>query len=229
MEDAVKRFLLFISHYKFLAYPVISLISFSESFFIIGLIVPGALIIGTCGFLASLKIFNFYYTIISCSIGAILGDIFSYHLATISGEKIKKSDFFKKYKEYYNAGVLFFKKYGGFSVFIGRFIGVFRPIIPFLAGLHKMDLKKFYFYAIISGILWGICYPGVGFIFGETWKKVEAKMGEYVIIGIILACAIYYCYIYIKKSVEKGRCSSCTKDCSSCSLYQKNGNKKINK
>jgi undecaprenyl-diphosphatase len=74
---------------------------------------------------------------------------------------------------------VFFADHGGKSVFLGRFIGLIRPFIPFVAGQARMAPLLFTFYAVISGILWGLAYPGLGYFFGASWHLVELWAGRF--------------------------------------------------
>ena len=58
-------------------------------------------------------------------------------------------------------------------MFIGRFIGIFRPVIPFVAGLLNMNPLLFIFFSSLSGILWGISYFGSGYLFGMGITYVD--------------------------------------------------------
>ncbi len=198
MDNWLNTIFSILSSHPYIIYPFMGFIAFIESLAFIGLIFPGVLIIGTAGFLSSHNVMEFKILVIWCSLGAIIGDITSYNIGIKYGTKITEKNFFQKYKKHYERGINFFKKYGGFSVLLGRFIGFLRPVIPFLAGMHKMEKKKFYLYVLISGILWGICYPGLGYVFGESWKKVESSIGKIILLLFIIGGFTFY-KIYHKK------------------------------
>lgn len=68
----------------------------------------------------------------------------------------------------------FSKKHGGKSVFFGRFLGPLRPIIPFFAGLSKMDKWQFLLWNVASGFLWATAHLLLGYFFGSALNVVEA-------------------------------------------------------
>ncbi len=173
MHEFIQNFLINLSKHQYYLYPLLFIVSFAESFAFIGLFVPGAVFIVTAGFLSTKQILDINRIIVWTTTGAVLADIASFYIAKKFGNKIYNSKIINKFNDYYIQGKIFFKKYGGISVLIGRFIGPIRPIIPFLAGLLGMDTTKFWIYAIISGILWGIGYSLTGYFFGETWKLLE--------------------------------------------------------
>ncbi len=195
MQEFIKNLLLSLSQHQYIIYFLLFIISFAESFAFIGLLVPGAVFIITAGFLSSKGVLNIYDILIWSITGAILADIGSFYLAKKFGIKIINLKSFKKYEHYYDKGKIFFEKHGGISVFWGRFLGPLRPIVPFLAGMLEMNTLKFWFYAVISGILWGICYSYAGYFFGESWKFIEASLGKLSILFLIL---IFLIYIFIK-------------------------------
>ena len=51
-------------------------------------------------------------------------------------------------------GMDFFRRYGGASVFIGRFFGPLRAVIPIAAGMMRMPTALFYVANIVSAVVW---------------------------------------------------------------------------
>ena len=51
----------------------------------------------------------------------------------------------------------------------------------------------FAYYAVISGLLWGICYPGTGYLGGTSWQHAEtlaAQLGLLIAISVVVFLAI---------------------------------------
>ncbi|WP_457571454.1 DedA family protein [Desulfovulcanus sp.] len=182
MQQIIDSFFALISQYRLLAYVVVFGVAFLESFAFIGLLVPGAIFAASAGVLAAHGVLEIHFVIIAGSLGAILADLASFYLARFYGERIILKKICLKYRPYVEHGYLFFEKYGGMSVFWGRFIGLVRPIIPFIAGLLKMEPGKFWIYAVLSGILWGLIYIGAGYVFGASWKLVETWIGRLILL-----------------------------------------------
>ena len=108
-------------------------LAFIESAPVIGVFIPGATLISVGGFLASQGILNVWDIIIFASVGAILGDFFSYSLGRWGGEWIKRKKLINRTLIHH--GEKFFAKYGNKSIFWGRFFGPIRALITFIAGL----------------------------------------------------------------------------------------------
>ncbi len=90
---------------------------------------------------------------------------------------------------------LFFAQHGGKSVFFGRFVGPIRGFVPFVAGCAGMPPRAFVGYGIISAILWGLAYPGLGYLAGVSWQNVQRWSGRLAIAifaALILTVLVHY-------------------------------------
>lgn len=166
-------------------YWIALLIAFLESIAFIGTFFPGSTAIALMGFLASRGYWDIGDLIWFSSVGAILGDFLSYYLG------MKGTRFFKDENKYLKASHLeageeFFKKHGNKSVFLGRFLSPIRSIVPFVAGLSRMDIKKFLLWNILGGIGWSILHLYLGYFFGGAVRSVEHWSHRVELIATIL-------------------------------------------
>jgi undecaprenyl-diphosphatase len=154
-------------------YLFVCVLSFGESLAFVGLIVPGSIVVIASGFLASQGMFDIWALFAWSSLGAILGDNFSYFLgrhgliAFHADNKFFKPEILEKGKAY-------FEKHGDKSVFLGRFIGWVRPIVPFVAGVFRLNRMRFFFWNATSGILWSVSHIAFGYYFGDALEIVGA-------------------------------------------------------
>ncbi|MEI7452066.1 MAG: DedA family protein [Candidatus Falkowbacteria bacterium] len=176
-------------------------LAFIESAPFIGLFIPGATLISVGGFLASQGFLNPWDLIIFSAVGAICGDFFSYSLG------LWGSDFIKNKKliniKLLHHGENFFKKYGDKSIFLGRFFGPIRAIIPFVAGLSRMKRKPFIFWNVLSGIGWAALNVFLGYfsgtLLGPIFKKWSGRLSLTLLIVLSTIALIYW---LIKKHGE---------------------------
>lgn len=158
-----------------------------------GEIVPGTVLVVLAGFLSAQGFLDMGYLVWFATIGAILGDWLSFYLGA------KGTNFFRSENKLLKAahlqlGERFFYQHGSKSVFLGRFIGPLRPIIPFVAGLSKMDKKKFLFWNIISAFLWSTSYLALGFFFGSSLAIIEAwtTLAGYIFVILLLFFLLFF-------------------------------------
>ncbi len=203
MREFAQHFLLTLKTHSLYVYFFIFLVSFSESFAFVGLVVPGAVFAVSAGYLAYKGYFNLYLLMFAGAMGAIGADVASYYLGKVYGYRLEKSRWYEKYMDYFEAGKSFFKKHGGKSVFLGRFVGALRPVIPFLAGMLEMNSVSFYFWAVTSGILWAVLYMGAGYLLGgsvELFERWSSWMRELNYAGLAVAFGVVLLYLLRRKN-----------------------------
>jgi membrane-associated protein len=83
----------------------------------------------------------------------------------------------------------FYSRHGGLALVAGRFLPIIRTFAPILAGVIKMDLKKFTFYNVVGSILWVFSLILLGFFLGQKFPVIKDYL-EYIIIGLIVVTAI---------------------------------------
>ncbi|NIQ93946.1 MAG: phosphatase PAP2 family protein, partial [Desulfuromonadales bacterium] len=178
-------------------YLMIGLISFLESLAAVGIFVPGSVLIVFAGFLAANGKGLFLPLFMVATAGAIVGDALSYALGARMGASLMRRPIFRKRAALLQKAEIFFVDHGGKSVFIGRFVGFLRPFIPYIAGYARMRPGPFTFYVIVSGLLWGAAYPGLGYVFGASWKLVQVWTGRFslliaaLVVGFIVNALLW--------------------------------------
>ena len=163
------------------------LILFIECGLLIGLVLPGDSLLFIVGlFLASGFIATpLWIAIIALAISAVLGNLLGYWTGAKFGPKLfsrPDSKIFKK--EYVVITQNFFEKHGPRAIVLARCVPVVRPVITGMAGVARMDYRKYAIYSTIGGILWVLTLTLAGYFFGSI-QFVKDNI-ELVTIGIVL-------------------------------------------
>ncbi len=162
-------------------------IAFLEALVGIGLIMPGSVLTVFSGWLAFQGKASIVAIMAAAGVGAMLGDLLSYWLGARFGVHLWQWSLLKKRQDLLHLTELFFFEHGGKSIFFGRFLGPIRGLVPFVAGASHMRPALFSLYATVSGVLWGISYPGLGFLGGTSWQRAETLAGR---LGLLMALAL---------------------------------------
>jgi len=166
-------------------YPGIWSIVFAESGLFFGFFLPGDSLLVTAGLLASQNYFNIYVLCFILPIAAILGDSVGYWFGKKLGPKLftqKSSKIFNK-KHLDNAHD-FYKKHGGKTILIARFVPIIRTFAPIVAGAAAMKYKKFISYNLFGGLLWTLSMLLLGYYLGTTVPNID----KYLI--PVIACIV---------------------------------------
>ena len=167
------------------------LISVSESLAVVGLVVPGVMMMGAMGALIAAGAIGFWPVVIAAVLGAIVGDGLSFWLGHYLKDDIRGYWPFSRYPETLNFGVRFFDKYGSLSIVFGRFVGPVRPVIPVVAGMMGMTPARFTVANVVSAVLWAPAYLLPGILVGASVKLAAETTIRLAVVLLGLLGAIW--------------------------------------
>ena len=120
---------------------------------------------------------------------AILGDQCNFFIGHFLGRRIIDSGRIKALTpERVAQSKAFMDKWGGVSIFLGRFFPFIRTFVPFLAGVGGMKWHHFFGFNVLGGIVWSSLFTLLGYFFGQI-PAVQEHF-ELVVVGIVLISAI---------------------------------------
>jgi len=169
---------------------LIFLIAFSESLALVGLLVPGAILMFGLGALISTGHLSFATTCLWAILGAVAGDGISYWIGYYYRDKLKTIWPLSRHPQLFERGTRFFLRHGGKSILFGRFVGPVRPIIPAIAGMYGMPLARFFGVNILSGMAWAPLYLIPGMVFGLSLTLAGEVAGRLVVMVLSLLVSI---------------------------------------
>lgn len=185
---------------------VLLFVVFAETGLFFGFFLPGDYLLFLSGmFVATNKLDVSIYTLITgLIIVAILGNFVGYWFGRRTGPVLylrKDSLFFKK--KYLLAAEEYYRKQGAFALIMGRFIPIVRTFAPIVAGLIRIDSRKFALYNIVGAVLWVTSLTLIGFFLGRRFEKQIDQYLLYIIIGFILITTIPLVYTYFSRNKKK--------------------------
>lgn len=126
------------------------------------------------------------------ALAGIVGNTFGYWFGARSGTYLyQKEDSFWFKKKYLVQSHEFFEKHGGRAIIFARFLPVIRTFAPIIAGIVKMDKKKFMLYNIISSFLWAITLIFAGhYLYGFFLDKFNIDLKSYIEYIILIIVAV---------------------------------------
>lgn len=168
---------------------------FAETGLLIGFFLPGDNLILLAGILCKshpeLLQVNYLTLATLMTSAAVLGNMFGYWFGKSAGDKLysRKDSFFFK-QRHIDLTRTYYNKYGGnLTLIIARFLPVVRTFAPVIAGVIKIDIKKFMFFNVVGAAAWILGLSGIGYFLVQIFPGITNYMG-YIFITLIIITAI---------------------------------------
>ncbi|MFD9892572.1 DedA family protein [Amycolatopsis sp. NPDC059027] len=136
------------------------------------------------------------------TVAALLGNVVGYYIGHFVGPKLfnrPDSRIFKQ--EYVDKTHAFLEKHGPKAVVLARFVPFVRTFITWIAGIGKMDPKRYFTYTVIGGILWAAGITVLGSLLGGI--PFIANNVDAIFIVIVLVSVVPIVLEYLKARREK--------------------------
>lgn len=184
-----------------LTYVFLFLIIFAETGLVVTPFLPGDSLLFAVGTLAGGSYLNILIVYILLLTAAILGDTVNYWIGHHLGPRV----FSKENSRIFNKAYLkktddFYKKHGGKTIILARFVPIIRTFAPFVAGVGKMSYGKFLFYNISGGFLWVTSLTFAGYFFGQM--PIIKENFEYAVMVIIFVSILPIFIEFVKHKFE---------------------------
>jgi membrane protein DedA with SNARE-associated domain len=182
MDEIVQPTLAFIAAHGHWAAVIMFITAFGESFAFLSLLFPGTTLLIAAGTLMSGGTLPYTPVLAGAVLGATLGDSVSYWIGRRFGGGIASLWPFSRNPDLLPAGVRFFERHGGKSVFIGRFFGPVRAVIPLAAGIMMMPRGWFWFANAASALVWAPMLLFVGDAAGDLGDRLIGQSNTFVLV-----------------------------------------------
>jgi membrane protein DedA with SNARE-associated domain len=151
-----------------------------------GVPVPGETALIAAGVLASKGRVHIEYVIAIATVAAMLGDNVGYLIGRTGGRRLLERPGFM---EDYRRGIIkhgepFFQRHGAKAVFLGRWIAGLRIAAAWLAGINRMEWKRFLFWNALGAVAWATSVGLLAYWLGPTAEKIFRTLG---LAGVVLA------------------------------------------
>ncbi len=173
-------------------------VAFLESLAVVGVLVPGAIMMVAFGAAITLDYMAFWPTVAWAVAGAIAGDLLSFWLGYRFKDGLTRCWPLSRHPELLQRGIVFFEKHGGKSVVLGRFVGPLRAIIPTVAGMLRMPLRRFLLANVLSALAWAPLYLAPGIILGVSLELASEVAGRLAVVFLGTLLALYLLIVLLR-------------------------------
>ncbi len=145
-----------------------------------GLVLPGELFLALGGVYAGRGDLSVVAVIIVAVCAGVGGETFSFWLGRRFGVQIlRRLPFANRLESHLGETRDFFRRNGGKTVFVGRYVSVVGTFMPFAAGMSKMPFRRFLAFDILAISLWAIAVTLLGYLLNSQVALVDRILSQF--------------------------------------------------
>jgi undecaprenyl-diphosphatase len=124
-------------------------------------------------------------------VGAIVGDSIGYEVGRHFGPTLRRSRVGQWVGDTrWERAESYLLRHGGRAVFLGRFVGVLRAMVPTIAGLSEMPYRTFLPWNAAGGLVWAPGFVMLGYVAGGSYHRVANAAGKASTVLLVLAALV---------------------------------------
>ncbi len=181
MDFLLQPILAYLLLYKYWALFLVTFLS------AIALPLPSAPSLMAAAAFAGQGYFNIAAVVLVATAGNIAGDLICYLLARKYGRPVLVRLGFKRFLESptYDWIQDEFREYRFWAVFLSRINVLTTITVNIVAGLTRMPLKTFFYYALLGETVQVLFYTAIGYAFGSNWQAIYGIFGRFTVVLIL--------------------------------------------
>ena len=164
-------------------------------------ILPGDSLLFTVGLFVALQAIDhpLWFVCALLTVAAVAGNISGYLLGRLIGPPLFRERsglmgaLFKP--SYVAKTAAFFDRYGNRALILARFVPIVRTFVTLVAGVGRMNFRRFIVYTAIGGILWACGVTIAGYYLGQVpfiHDNIEAVLILIVLVSLIPMVVEYW-------------------------------------
>jgi membrane protein DedA with SNARE-associated domain len=140
-----------------------------------GLPGPVEILFFAAAYLAVKGEMNLVAIVLVAALGNVTGNVIAYLVGYYKGRPVVE-----KYGKYLKITVKdleamdkWFAKYGGFTVLLGRLVGLPRTPAIWASGVTRMNFKVYLFFSAVADLIWSSFWTGISYLAAKQLIKVD--------------------------------------------------------
>jgi len=170
-------------------YLILVAIVFTETGLLVGFFLPGDSLLITAGLVAAAGGLDIWLLNALLIVAAIAGDSVGYAIGYRTGPRI----FRKEESRWFSRRHLirtreFYERHGGKTIVLARFIPIIRTFAPVVAGVGRMEYRRFLFYNVFGGLGWVVSLTWAGYLLGQTIPNIDRHI--HLVVGVVILLSV---------------------------------------
>lgn len=164
---------------------------FLEDALFIGFVIPGESAAVVAGVASGLGHLSLTAAIVVVVLAAIVGDTVGYEVGKHLFARVRGKGLLASHEDKIVKTEEFLQRRGAAAVFLGRFVALFRAMMPAIAGASRMHYPVFLRWNALGGVVWGTAFVLLGHAAGKSWQTIAHTASTWLLIavGVIVVLA----------------------------------------
>jgi membrane-associated protein len=182
------------------------LIVFAECGLLVGFFLPGDSLLFTAGLFVANDLLKtpIWLVCLLLTVCAVLGNVAGYGIGYKAGPALfNRPDSRLFRREYVAKTHAFFDKYGARAIVLARFVPIVRTFITAIAGVARMEPRRYLTYSLIGGVVWATGVTLLGYWLGSV-AFVRDHI-ELMLVAIVLVSVVPIAFEFLRARREAAR------------------------
>ncbi len=179
--------------------PSIALLIFLESSPLIGLFIPGVILLPAIGSISGQGLLDFQQLLACAFIGAMLIDSLGYWIGRTGHSQLQGLFKHGQSEDVQQRTQYLFKRYGLLALFGGRIMFLIHPMAPMTAGMLGVKAIKFYLVDSLAALIWLLLYLGGGHWGTILFRQISATQQHWVLSAGALGLLIWLIHWFFNR------------------------------
>ena len=164
----------------------ILVILFAECGLLVGFFLPGDSLLFTGGLLAAGGLIApLWVMLLVLPIAAVAGNLVGWWIGRKAGPAVFDRPDSRLFKaRHVERAHAFFERNGAKTIVLARFVPIVRTFATVMAGVARMDFRRFALYSLIGGVAWTVGVTLLGFWLGQV--AVVRQHVELFVLGVVV-------------------------------------------
>ena len=156
---------------------IIATLVFGEAALFFGFVLPGETAVVYGGVLAAAGRVSVLLVLALVYVAAVAGDSVGFEVGRTLGPRMVRAPVLRNHRERLEQAQAYLRRRGGRAVVMGRFTAFLRAVMPGLAGASRMPYRRFLFFNVIGGVMWGSVCVLLGYFAAHSIGTITHALG----------------------------------------------------
>jgi membrane-associated protein len=168
---------------------------FAECGLLVGFFLPGDSLLFTAGLLvAGGLVAPLWLVLLLLPVAAVTGNLVGWWIGRKAGPAVFQREDSRLFKQrHVQRAQEFFDRNGARTIVLARFVPVVRTFATVMAGVARMDFRRFALYSLIGGVGWTTCVTLLGYWLGHVAvvrNHIELFILAVVVVSLVPVAAV---------------------------------------